>query len=174
MGIGLALKLFWRGLTDRDFSRRVEPLLHGEGPTLAAVPTPVVSAPKLPARSEALTLLAVLQREGRLVDFLKEPIAGYNDAQIGAAVRDIHRDCGAALDRVFGLKPVLDQSEGSAVNVPVGFDAAQYRLTGNVAGQPPFQGRLRHGGWEATRMQLPEWNGAASAAQIVAPAEVEL
>ncbi len=174
MAIGLAFKLFWRALTDREFSRRVEPLLHGESPTVAAVPIPVVSTPKPPARSEALTLLAVLQREGRLVDFLKEPIAGYNDAQIGAAVRDIHRDCGAVLDRLFALKPVLDQPDGSAVNVPVGFDAAQYRLTGNVAGQPPFQGRLRHGGWEATRMQLPQWNGAASTAQIVAPAEVEL
>lgn len=172
MAIGLAFKLFWRGLTDREFALRVEPLLRGE--VVPPVKLPPAPMPKPPARSEALTLLAVLQREGRLVDFLKESIASYNDAQIGAAVRDIHRDCGAALDRLFALKPVLDQPEGSPVTVPVGFDAAQYQLSGNVAGQPPFQGKLRHGGWEATKVQLPQWNGAASTAQIVAPAEIEL
>ena len=121
-----------------------------------------------------MTLLAVLQREGRLVDFLKEPITSYSDAQIGAAVRDIHRDCAAALDRIFALRPLIDQPDGSPIDIPTGFDAARYRLTGNVAGQPPYRAKLLHGGWEATRVQLPEWNGTRAAAQIVAPAEVEL
>ena len=57
-------------------------------------------------RSDAINLLAALQREARFVDFIKEPIAGYSDAQIGAAVRDVHRDCGALLERLFGLKPI--------------------------------------------------------------------
>ena len=172
MGLGLAIKLFWRGLTDDVFARRVEPLLAGE----ISVPSPVAVpvAPKLPARSEAMTLLAVLQREGRLIDFLKEPIGSYNDAQTGAAVRDIHRDCGAALDRIFGLKPLLDQPDGSPIDVPIGFDAGKYQFAGNVTGQPPYHGKLRHGGWEASKVQLPEWNGTASSAQVVAPAEVEL
>lgn len=171
MQFGLAFKLFWRGLTDRAFSQRVEPLLRGEVAPSAVIPPAI---PKPPMRSEALTLLAVLQREGRLVDFLKESIATYDDAQIGAAVRDIHRDCAAALERLFALKPVLDQPDGSPVKVPVGFDAAHYRLTGNVAGQPPYQGKLQHGGWQATKVQLPQWTGAPSTAQIIAPAEVEL
>jgi hypothetical protein len=177
MGLGLAFKVFWRALTDRAFAQRVEPLLRGEAGVAAApstTPSITVGAPLPPARSEALTVLAVLQREGRLVDFLKEPITGYSDAQVGAAVRDIHRDCASALDRIFALRAVLDQPDGSPVEVPSGFDAGRYRLAGNVAGQPPYRGKLRHGGWEATRVQLPQWNGTPGAANVVAPAEVEL
>jgi hypothetical protein len=47
-----------------------------------------------PARSEALNLLAAMQREARFVDFIREPLDGYSDAQIGAAARTVHRDCG--------------------------------------------------------------------------------
>jgi hypothetical protein len=178
MPIGLAFKLFFRALTDKPFADRVAPLLRAEAPPAAAPsapPTPAAPKPAPPpARSDALTLLAVLQREGRLVDFLKEPIAGYDDAQVGAAVRDIHRDCAAALDRIFALKPLLDQPDGSPVEVPVGFDAARYQLAGNVSGQPPHRGRLRHPGWQATKLDLPQWTGSSAASTIVAPAEVEL
>jgi len=125
-------------------------------------------------RSEAISLLATLQREARLVDFIKEPLDDYTDAQIGAAVRDIHRDCAAVLERLFGLEPVVDQEEGTEVEVPAGFDSGRFRLTGNVTGQPPFRGRLVHHGWEATRCELPEWSGSPAAACTVAPAEVEL
>jgi len=176
--LGLAFRVFWRTLTNDVFARSVEPLLGGATaappPAIAVKPTPPTPEPRPPARSEALTLLALLQREARLVDFLKEPIAGYSDAQVGAAVRDIHRDAAAALDRLFALKPLLDVPENSPVEVPLGFDAARYRLTGKVGGQPPFKGALRHPGWEATKVNLPEWNGSRDAARIVAPAEVEL
>ncbi len=62
--------------------------------------------PKKPAaaprgRSEALTLLATLQREARFVDFIMESLEGYSDAQIGAVARDVHRDCGKVLERLF-------------------------------------------------------------------------
>jgi hypothetical protein len=175
MGLGLAFKCFWRALTDPRFGQRVQPLLVEVAAAAPAAPAPrAAEAPKPPARSEALTLLSVLQREGRLIDFLKEPIAGYNDAQIGAAVRDIHRDCAAALERMFAIKPLLDLTDGSPAEVPVGFDAARYRLTGNLAGQPPYRGTLRHGGWQATRVQLPEWNGSAGTANVVAPIEIEI
>jgi hypothetical protein len=177
MGLGLAFKVFWRALTDPRFGERVRPLLvetPAAAPTAPSAPARVPEARKPPARSEALTLVSVLQREGRLIDFLQEPIAGYNDAQIGAAVRDIHRDCAAALQRIFAIKPLLDLTDGSPVEVPVGFDAARYHLTGNLAGQPPYRGTLRHGGWQATRVQLPEWNGSSTAATVVAPIEVEI
>ncbi len=127
-----------------------------------------------PARSEALTLLATLQREARLVDFVKEPLAEYTDAQIAAVAREVHRDCGRVLERLFALGPVVRQEEGTELEVPAGFDAGRYRLAGSVVGEPPFRGRLVHHGWEAARCELPAWTGSPSAARIVAPAEVEL
>jgi hypothetical protein len=135
------------------------------------------AAPKQPpkqARSEAITLLAALQREARFVDFIKEPLEGYSDAQIGAAARDVHRDCGKVLDRLFSIRAIDSQEEGSTLQVPAGFDAGRYRLTGNVVGNPPFHGRLVHHGWEAGEAQLPEWTGTPQSARVIAPIEVEL
>jgi hypothetical protein len=175
MALVLAFKLFFRALFDRAFCQRVQPLLQPQAPgeqTPAPAPAPAAPAPS--ARSDALTLLAVLQREGRLIDFLKEPIAGYDDARVGAAVRDIHRDCAAALDRIFALTPLLDQPDGSPIEVSAGFDAARFQLRGNVSGQPPYRGRLRHPGWQASKLELPRWTGGSTSANIVAPAEVEL
>jgi hypothetical protein len=181
--LGLSFKAFFRILSDGTFAERVQALADGKAlPQAAAAqpaPAPTVAAakpaaPTAPARSEALTLLSVLQREARLVDFLKEDISGYANDQIGAAVRDVHRDAAGVLERLFTLQPVMSQPEGASVEVPAGSDAARVRLVGNVSGNPPFRGTLRHAGWEATNVQLPEWSGLASSARIVAPAEVEL
>jgi hypothetical protein len=125
-------------------------------------------------RSEAVTLLAALQREARFVDFLKEPLGGYSDAQIGAVARDIHRDCGAVVERLFGPIPVVSQPEGSQIEVPAGFDSGRFQLTGSVAGEPPFRGRLAHHGWEAARCDVPLWSGKEASVRVIAPAEVEL
>jgi hypothetical protein len=130
--------------------------------------------PAPPARSEALSLLGIFQQEARLVDFFKESLDGYSDAQIGAAVRDVHRDGAALLERLFAVRPLRPEPEGADVTVPPGFDAATVRLTGKVAGQPPYRGTLRHPGWEATRVEVPAWTGSASAARVIVAAEVEL
>jgi hypothetical protein len=143
-------------------------------PLPEAKPAAPVPKPPRAARSEAVSLLAALQREARLVDFLKEPLDSYTDAQIGAAVRQVHRDSGKALERLLALRPILAQEEGSPVEVPVGFDAGRWRLVGSVAGQPPYRGRLVHHGWEATQCQVPSWSGTESAARVVAPVEVEI
>jgi len=176
MGLGTALRLFFKALGSNTFSEQGRRLL--EEPALLEAPKPAAPAARPvrvePARSDALNLLAVLQREARLVDFFKEPIDAYADAQIGAAVRNVHRDAAAALDRLFALRPVMDQAEGEPVQVPAGSDAGRIRLVGNVTGQPPFKGTLRHAGWEATKVQLPEWSGGEPSARVVAPAEVEI
>jgi hypothetical protein len=183
---GLAFKTFFRVLSDDSFAEGTRALIEGRsfaapgpapapGPTTAKAASPAVApAPSAPTRSEALTLLSVLQREARLVDFLKENIAPYSNEQIGAAVRDVHRDAAASLERMFALKSVRSEAEGASVEVPAGADAARVRLIGNVAGNPPFRGTLRHAGWEATKIQLPEWTGGDASARVVAPAEVEL
>jgi hypothetical protein len=157
---------------------------HIGGKAKAALPAPEAQpqpkaplappAPKAPLRSEAITLLATLQREARFLDFLMEPLAGYADAQVGAVARDVHRDCGAVVKRLFDPKAAVSQEEGSSLEVPTGFDAGRYRLTGNVAGQPPYRGRLVHPGWEAAKCELPTWTGTKESARVIAPAEVEL
>lgn len=180
------LSLAWKILTNNVLAGQFEAFLKSPtalpspvaapAATVAPAPAPVPAAPSPPVkpqRSDALSLLASLQREGRLLDFLKEPIDGYSDAQIGAAVRDIHRDCAAVLERQFGLRPVLEQAEGSVVSV-LGISAGRIRTTGPGAAQAAASGTLVHPGWMATRCELPTWNGDPEAAQVVAPAEVEI
>jgi hypothetical protein len=141
-------------------------------PVPRQTPPPKPSAPPKPARSDALTLLEALQREARLIDFLKEDVAPYEDAQIGAAVRDIHRDAAKLLERLFALRPVIDQAEGSAVSLD-GKDAGRVRLVGNVR-EGASSGTLVHHGWTATKVELPVWSGPKDADRVVAPAEVEV
>jgi hypothetical protein len=117
--------------------------------------------------------LGLLQREGRLIDFLQEDIEPYDDAQIGAAVREVHRGCRAALKEVFGLSPVLKAAEGSQVEIEEDFDPTRIKLIGNVHGNPPFKGTLRHCGWKFTEAHLPEWT-AKEKTDVLAPAEVEI
>ncbi|HWE04056.1 MAG TPA: DUF2760 domain-containing protein [Tepidisphaeraceae bacterium] len=174
--LGIAFRLFFRVLKDEAFAARGQLLL--EAPTPESTPIPIAAPaqprPPEPARSEAITLLSVLQRESRLIDFLKENMTPYSDAQVGAAARDVHRDAAAVLDRIFGLTPVMNQAEGTRVEILAGTDLARVRLTGNVTGEAPFSGILRHGGWQVGRTSLPAWNGSPAVANIVAPAEVEL
>lgn len=176
-----AFRVFFRTLFDARTAEQVQEVLSGRG-LPAPVPAPAAKAPepvappppKKPAVSDALLVLAALQREARFVDFLKEDLSAYSDEQIGAAAREIHRDCGKVLDRMFGVKPVLTEEEGALVNVPAGFDASRFRLTGKVSGNGPYQGRLRHHGWEATRCDVPVFTGTEAAAKAVAAAEVEV
>ncbi|MBI5365945.1 MAG: DUF2760 domain-containing protein [Planctomycetes bacterium] len=170
----LAVRTFFRILGDAPFAEQVVRLVSGGA--LPPPPPPPAAPPPPPAavRSEALTLLATLQREARFVDFVQEPLTGYTDAQIGAAARDVHRDCGKVLERLFALHPVDTRAEGAAVELPAGFDAGRFRLSGNVAGVPPYRGTLRHPGWEAGATNVPAWSGPESAARVVAPAEIEV
>jgi hypothetical protein len=178
MRIFFAIRVFFRILFSGAIANQVKQALAArEASPDAPAAKPSVkaaAAPKPPARSDAITLLAALQREARFVDFVQESLAGYTDAQIGAVARDVHRDCGAALERMFALRPAVADEEGREVEIAAGFDAARWRLTGNVGGEPPFRGRLVHAGWEASICELPTWSGAAVSAKIIASAEVEL
>ena len=121
----------------------------------------------------ALALLGLLQREGRLIDFLGEAIDDYDDADIGAAVRDIHRGCKKVLDDHLTLEAVMPGEEDDDVSVPKGFDPSEVRLIGEVSGDPPFKGTLRHKGLRATKVSLPKLSAGVDR-HVVAPAEVEL
>lgn len=124
-------------------------------------------------QQRALQLLSLLQREGRLVDFLEENIESYDDAQIGAAVRNIQENCKKSLNEYLAPKAVIDKEEGEEVAIPAGFDAGAIKLTGNVTGEPPFRGILQHRGWLASSFDLPTLTGT-QVPDIIAPAEVEI
>ncbi len=134
-------------------------------------PEPEPSGP--PPEVTVAQILGLLQREGRLIDFLQEDIDPYDDAQIGAAVREVHRGCSAALKEVLGLEPVIHADEGAVVEIDEDFDPARIKLVGRVHGKPPFKGVLRHSGWRFSRMSLPEWTGRGKT-DVLAPAEVEV
>ncbi len=138
---------------------------------------PKASKPKKPSgdqhRDGSLALLALLQREGRLVDFLQEDIDDYDDADIGAAVRDIHRGCRKVLRDHLTLEAVMPGEEEDAVKVQDGFDPGEIKLVGDVKGEPPFEGVLRHHGWRVTKANLPKLSGDIDR-RILAPAQVEV
>jgi hypothetical protein len=140
----------------------------------------VERAPEKPKKSDAvaqregaLALLGLLQREGRLVDFLREPLDTYADADIGAAARDVHRGCKKVMDQIFKLEPVMPGKEDEKVSVPKGFDPSEVRLIGEAKGEPPFRGTLRHHGWRAIDASLPQLTDGVDRT-VVAPAEVEV
>lgn len=168
------LKLAFRVLFDGSFAETVQSLGTTEASPEVPAKIEAPVAPPKPTRSEAVALLETLQREARLVDFVKESIDAYSDAQVGAAVREIHRDCGAVLERLFAIRPVLHETEGAQVEIAADSDAGRIRLTGNVTGERPSRGKLAHHGWEAQKRELPEWTGSDEAANVLAPAEVEV
>ena len=135
---------------------------------------PVQPVPHPRQSSEgAIQILAALQREGRLIDFLQEDLSAYEDGQIGAAVRTIHMGCRETLKEHMEIRPVFEEKEGSTVTIPAGFDTTAIRLTGNVTGNPPFRGVLRHRGWKVERIMLPQLQEEKNH-WILAPAEVEI
>lgn len=151
------------------------PELTAPQPVSPSAPTEVPSPParRLKDYSAALQFLAVLQREGRLVDFLQQDIHAFDDADVGAAARVVHEGARRALRRHIEITPICSEGEGNPVTLGSGFDPDAIKLTGNVTGAPPYHGTLRHSGWRVTRMELPQPIGNHDDA-IIAPAEVEL
>lgn len=178
--ITLAMKCFFGILFGSIEQRRAERVLiepaetdlEPTSPPARPVPAPLPRSQKT-QRSEAITLLAALQREARFVDLVQEPLQQYTDQQIGAAARDVLRDCHAVLSRMFAIQPVLEAAEGAAVETPEKIPAGRMMVTGKPSGEPPFRGRLVHHGWEASQCQLPEWSGDEQAKNVIAPAEIE-
>jgi len=171
------LSILFRAEIPHDIAQK---LVKPVGPASPAPPTaaPSESRPKeaQPASEEfdrAVQLLALLQRDGRLVDFLAENISAYPDVQLGAAVRTIHDTCRQALDQYVKLEPIMNSEEDQPVTVQAGFDPAAVKLIGNVAGRPPVRGVLRHKGWRVKEVSLPPLPQPAGR-MVIAPAEVEL
>lgn len=129
--------------------------------------------PQLKPSDGALQLLSILQRDSRLIDFLMEDIAPYSDDQVGAAVRSLHDQCRDTLGRYVRLAPVIDGVEGAFTKLDTN-DPNTVKLLGNVpaTGKAPG-GILRHRGWQAEQVELPQL-AASQKSTIIAPAEVEV
>lgn len=156
----LAIKAFvraWKNPSDAS-------LFLEEQPVVSKEPT---------AEASHLRLLSCLQQSGRLIDFLKEDIASFTDAQVGAAARKIHHDCAEVIEELVAIRPLRDEVEGAAIQVPKGYNPAEIKLVGPIKGEPPFKGVLVHRGWKAHKRSLPKKTGEQSM-EVVCPAEIEV
>jgi len=184
----IAFLCFFRVLFGKSLPQEaVQFLPEGEKPKALPEPEkpkPVVvekkvepEKPKISAaqyhRDGALALLALLQREGRFVDFVRDSVDGASDADIGAAAREVHRGCRKVLDQHLSFEAVMPGEEEAKVSVPKGFDPAEVRLIGEAKGEPPYRGTLRHHGWRVVDAKLPTLAEGIDRA-VIAPAEVEL
>ncbi len=176
--LALALGSFFRACSDSDYAAKLAALAQRtEQPEPIALPAP----PKEPVPAEArprdlgpaLQLLELLQREGRLLDFVQQDITSFPDADVGAAARLVHSGCRRAIEQAVTLESVRSEAEGASVTLQPGFDAVATRPIGDVRGTPPWTGILRHRGWVAAGVQLPEV-AEGTRLEVLAAAEVEL
>ena len=178
--VAMAFIFFFRIIFKPTFAAKVLPYRRPEAALpageeekkLPEAPVPAGPPPEK-VHASGLFVLSMLQREGRLIDFLQEDVAAFSDAEVGAAARVVHEGCRKVVRQYLTLQSVLNESEGAQVNVPAGFDASRIRLIGNVAGHPPLKGALRHHGWMATEVKLPAVPETLDP-KVIAPAEVEL
>ncbi len=158
MNFFLACKAFWKAFRNKDDAKKF-----------------IEKSPEKPGKTDPshIRLLSMLQQSGRLIDFLKEDISSFSDAQVGAAVRKIHQDCNVSLEDFVTIRPIMDENEGQQVSVPKGFDPSSIKIVGKVKGEPPFSGKLVHKGWKAHKQSLPKQMGDVST-EVIHPAEIEV
>jgi hypothetical protein len=176
--IWFAWVCFFRVLFDARFAARALEAQRPSEPREAAAalppaPAPPAEKPEPPTTTAALQLLSLLQREGRLVDFLEQDIARESDADIGAAARAVHAGCRRALRQHVKVAPVRAEDEGARVKLEKGFNPFEVKLSGDVSGAGPHAGVLRHRGWRVEEVTLPTPMKGHDAT-ILYPAEVEL
>lgn len=177
--LALATALLFVLLLKKPTTQKLPPITEDESKTpVAPVPSPEQpSAPQVPLKAAspdaALQLLTLLQQDARFIDFVKEDLSDYSDADIGAAARVVHEGSKKTLDTYFTLEAIRSEDEETRISLPAGFNASEIRLTGNVVGEAPFNGTLIHKGWKINEAKLPKISEGHDST-IVAPAEVEL
>jgi hypothetical protein len=185
LGLGLALGAFLKCLFNSDFAGEVKALaLHRKSNKPKASlktelakekidgPSKNIDLQKESYNNGAIHILAEMQKEGRLIDFLKENLDDYNDEEIGGSVRSIHEGCKKAIDTHIQMEKVLDQEEESTCRINKDYDAKSIKLTGRVSDTYPMKGSLVHPGWKVKEVKLTQ--KSKSTQNIIAPAEVEI
>jgi hypothetical protein len=134
---------------------------------------PAPQSPAVEPHASGLFVLSLLQREGRLLDFLREDVGGFSDADIGAAARLVHDACRKVLQQYLPLQPVATQAEGETVSIAADFDAQKFRLVGHVSGPGPWRGTIKHRGLIAATNSFPPVPTSLNL-NVLAPCEVEV
>ncbi|WP_039357218.1 DUF2760 domain-containing protein [Candidatus Protochlamydia amoebophila] len=158
MGFGLAFKAFIKAFKD---PQKTEEFLKDNSFTSIEM-----------LDQSHIRLLNYLQ-QARLIDFLKEDITPFTDAQVGAAVRKIHQGCSQSLEELMTIRPLRDETEGTTVQIPKGYDSSEIKLVGKVRGEAPYTGVVVHRGWKALKRSLPKKTGE-TITDIICPAEIEV
>jgi hypothetical protein len=161
------LAIAGRANQEPAFAAKLQALLSGAEIKPAGPPKPAKPS------GAPLRLLALLQAESRLVDFLMDDLQQASDEQIVAAAREVHRKAQKALKDHAVIEQVLPGNEGENTTVQKGFDPSAIRVVGNVTGEPPFTGAINHPGWRVKELKL------ATPAEgidefVLQPAEVQL
>lgn len=160
MGLKLAFQAFMKAFKEPEQAKR---FVDGE----------LVSSQTEMADFSHLRLLHHLQQSGRLIDFLKEDIKMFSDAQVGAAVRKIHEDCAQVIEELVTIRPLREEGEGSLIHIQKGYDPLEIKLSGKIKGEPPFTGILVHRGWKVQKRSLPKQTDRLRS-EVIASAEVEI
>lgn len=166
-GIFQGMTIAGKAKQDPAFAAKLTAVLAGAELKPIEPPKPVKPS------GAPIRMLALLQAEARLVDFLMEDIAGLPDAQIGQAVREVHKKAAAALKQHAVIEQVLPGNEGDATTVQKGFDPSAVRVVGNVTGEPPFKGQINHPGWRVKELKLAAPPEGADEF-VLQPAEVQI
>jgi hypothetical protein len=182
MKIGTAFRAFFAALFDNKKATAIEHALDGVAPAKITIEAPSDQSKRTPAqtpqptiaktaRSDALTLLAVLQREARFIDLVQEPLANYSDAQVGAAARDVIQQTHKVLQRMFDIHPLSAVAEGTLIDLPKDVSSSRWKPIGEAAQKNRVT--IVHPGWIATASSIPVWTGTKEDAGILMPTEIE-
>ena len=191
MGLGLALGAFLKCLLNPSFADEVKGLAIARKKTEIEPPKkvvrdeieekPVEVATKVtPSVTDeiseyelgAIQMISELQKEGRLVDFLEEDLADYEDDEIGSSVRSIHEGCKKVIEKVVQKEKMIDQEEESSIRVNKDYNVNEIKLSGRVSETFPQKGILVHPGWKVKEMKLS--TRPKVSAKIICPAEIEI
>ena len=145
-----------------------------QGKTLQKEKISSIPKGEIKVNADLIWPLYLLQREARLIDFLLEDISSAPDDLVGAGVREVHTKCRKYLLEKLTLQPIISQEEGARVTIESGFNPSKIMLTGYLEGQPPYNGTLKHQGWEVLSSQIPEVTDSFRKNPVLAQAELEI
>lgn len=194
MGIIIALRAFKAALFNREVAMRIKDVLLNSRAVGDKLEKSTVSAAaedvelfsdmsslgkkvKTDSRSDALELLAALQRDARFIDFIKEDVTGCDDATLAAAARVTHDRCAETIERFFKIRPLSGISEGETATINLSAtNPARERIVGLSPSNQKNEVtcRVAHAGWVAEQCETPRWSGRLEDASILAPVELEV